>query len=125
MRKGVIYSRRCDKTLLRHYTAIGGGKRPLENIDRLEMPSWAFGALTLLAITATAAAQTDAETEPPPANSGPDRKDQTRASRADMRIARIRLSDKISRLHPRWAAAELGQAYEPEVLHVKSSLIHP
>ena len=32
-----------------------------------------------------------------------------------MRIARIRLSDKISRLHPRWAAAELGQAYEPEV----------
>jgi hypothetical protein len=33
----------------------------------------------------------------------------------DMQIARIRLSDKISRLHPRWAAAELGQAYEPEV----------
>jgi len=32
-----------------------------------------------------------------------------------MQIARIRLSDKISRLHPRWAAAELGQAYEPEV----------
>ena len=32
-------------------------------------PSWAFGALTLLAIAATAAAQTDAETEPPPANS--------------------------------------------------------
>jgi hypothetical protein len=30
-------------------------------------------------------------------------------------VARIRLSDKISRLHPRWAAAELGQAYEPEV----------
>src|ERR1700730_493120 len=30
-----------------------------------------------------------------------------------MRIARIRLSDKISPLHPRWAAAELGQAYEP------------
>ena len=34
----------------------------------------------------------------------------------DMQIARIRLSDKISRLHPRRAAAELGQAYEPEVL---------
>ena len=33
----------------------------------------------------------------------------------DMQIARIRLSDKISRLHPRGAAAELGQAYEPEV----------
>ena len=33
----------------------------------------------------------------------------------DMQIARIRLSDKISRLHPRWAAAELGQAYELEV----------
>ncbi len=33
-----------------------------------------------------------------------------------MQIARIRLSDKISRLHPRRAAAELGQAYEPEVL---------
>jgi hypothetical protein len=28
-----------------------------------------------------------------------------------MQIARIRLSDKISRLHPRGAAAELGQAY--------------
>ena len=27
----------------------------------------------------------------------------------DMQIARIRLSDKISRLHPRGAAAELGQ----------------
>ena len=33
----------------------------------------------------------------------------------DMQIARIRLSDKISRLHPRWAAAELGQAYKLEV----------
>ena len=32
-----------------------------------------------------------------------------------MQIARIRLSDKISRLHPRWAAAELGQAYKLEV----------
>src|SRR5947209_9313921 len=32
-----------------------------------------------------------------------------------MRIARIRLSDKTSRLHPRRAAAELGQTYEPEV----------
>jgi hypothetical protein len=26
----------------------------------------------------------------------------------ELGIARIRLSDKISRLHPRWAAAELG-----------------
>src|SRR5216683_2495411 len=33
----------------------------------------------------------------------------------DMQISRIRLSDKISRLHPRRAAATLGQAYEPEV----------
>ena len=32
-----------------------------------------------------------------------------------MQISRIRLSDKISRLHPRRAAATLGQAYEPEV----------
>src|SRR6516225_2438576 len=34
----------------------------------------------------------------------------------DRRIARIRLSDKTSRLHPRRAATKLGQAYEPEVL---------
>ena len=33
----------------------------------------------------------------------------------DMQISRIRLSDKISRLHPRRAAAKLGQTYEPEV----------
>ena len=33
----------------------------------------------------------------------------------DMQIARIRLSDKTSRLHPRRAATELGQTYEPEV----------
>ena len=33
----------------------------------------------------------------------------------DMRISRIRLSDKTSRLHPRRAPATLGQAYEPEV----------
>src|SRR5580704_8923995 len=32
----------------------------------------------------------------------------------DMQIARIRLSDKISRLSP--TMAELGQAYEPETL---------
>ena len=33
-----------------------------------------------------------------------------------MQIGRIRLSDKISRLHPRRAAPKLGQTYEPEVL---------
>jgi len=33
----------------------------------------------------------------------------------DMRIARIRLSDKTSRLRPRWAAPTPGQTYEPEV----------
>ena len=33
----------------------------------------------------------------------------------DMQISGIRLSDKTSRLHPRRAAAELCQAYEPEV----------
>ena len=32
-----------------------------------------------------------------------------------MRISRIRLSDKTSRLRPRRAAAKLGQTYEPEV----------
>jgi hypothetical protein len=32
-----------------------------------------------------------------------------------MQICRIRLSDKTSRLQPRRAATELGQAYEPEV----------
>src|SRR5258707_2646485 len=34
----------------------------------------------------------------------------------DWRIARIRLSDKTSRLHPRRATTKLGQAYEAEVL---------
>src|ERR1700730_19263264 len=34
----------------------------------------------------------------------------------EWRIARIRLSDKTSRLHPRQAATKLGQAYEAEVL---------
>ena len=34
----------------------------------------------------------------------------------DMRISRIRLSDKTSRLHPRRATTKLGQAYEAEVL---------
>src|SRR6202022_3146068 len=33
----------------------------------------------------------------------------------DMRISRIRLSDKTSRLHPRRAAPTPGQTYEPEV----------
>ena len=33
----------------------------------------------------------------------------------DMQIARIRLSDKTSRLRPRRASATLGQTYEPEV----------
>ena len=33
----------------------------------------------------------------------------------DMQIARIRLSDKTSRLRPRRAAPTLGQTYEPEV----------
>ena len=33
----------------------------------------------------------------------------------DMRISRIRLSDKTSRLHPRLAAPKLGQADESEV----------
>jgi hypothetical protein len=33
----------------------------------------------------------------------------------DMRIARIRLSDKNSRLHPRHVMPKRGQAYEPEV----------
>jgi hypothetical protein len=33
----------------------------------------------------------------------------------DVRISRTALSDKTSRLHPRRAAAELGQTYEPEV----------
>ena len=33
----------------------------------------------------------------------------------DMRISRIRLSDKTSRLRPRRAAPKLGQTYEPEV----------
>ena len=33
----------------------------------------------------------------------------------DMRISRIRLSDKTSRHRPRRAAAKPGQAYEPEV----------
>ena len=32
----------------------------------------------------------------------------------DMRIARIRLSDKTSRLHPRLAAPKLGQVDESE-----------
>jgi transposase InsO family protein len=32
----------------------------------------------------------------------------------DWRIARIRLSDKTSRLHPRRATTKLGQAYEAE-----------
>jgi len=34
----------------------------------------------------------------------------------DWRIARIRLSDKTSRLHPRRATTKLGQAYEAEML---------
>ena len=34
----------------------------------------------------------------------------------DWRIARIRLSDQNSRLHPRRATTKLGQAYEAEVL---------
>ena len=34
----------------------------------------------------------------------------------DMQISRIRLSDKISRLHPRHAPSKLGQTYEPKVL---------
>src|SRR5205814_3398395 len=38
----------------------------------------------------------------------------------DWRIARIRHSDKISRLHPRRATTKLGQAHEAEVL-VKSA----
>ena len=33
----------------------------------------------------------------------------------DMRIARIRLSDKSSHLHPRHVAPKPAQAYEPEV----------
>src|SRR5881409_3341428 len=33
----------------------------------------------------------------------------------DMQISRIRLSDKISRLHPRHVVPKRGQAYEPEV----------
>jgi hypothetical protein len=33
----------------------------------------------------------------------------------DMQISRIRLSDKISRLHPRWAASARGQTYETKV----------
>ncbi len=33
----------------------------------------------------------------------------------DVRISRIRLSDKTSRLHPRHVVAKPGQAYEPEV----------
>ena len=33
----------------------------------------------------------------------------------DMRISRIRLSDKTSRLHPRRVAPKPAQAYEPEV----------
>src|SRR5438105_15251856 len=33
----------------------------------------------------------------------------------DMQISLIRLSDKTARLHPRRAAANLCQAYEPEV----------
>src|SRR5215475_11192494 len=33
----------------------------------------------------------------------------------DVRIARIRLSDKSSRLHPRHVVPKRGQAYEPEV----------
>ena len=33
----------------------------------------------------------------------------------DMQICRIRLSDKTSRLHPRRAASQLCQPYEPEV----------
>src|SRR5262249_7297347 len=33
----------------------------------------------------------------------------------DMQISRIRLSDKTSRLHPRRAATEPCQAYEPEM----------
>ena len=33
----------------------------------------------------------------------------------DVRIARIRLSDRTSRLHPRWAASKLCETYETEV----------
>ena len=33
----------------------------------------------------------------------------------DMRISRIRLSDKTSRLHPRHVVPKPAQAYEPEV----------
>src|SRR6516164_3797898 len=33
----------------------------------------------------------------------------------DVRISRIRLSDKSSRLHPRHVVPKPGQAYEPEV----------
>ena len=33
----------------------------------------------------------------------------------DMRICRIRLSDKTSRLRPRHVVPKPGQAYEPEV----------
>src|SRR6516165_164341 len=36
-------------------------------------------------------------------------------SERSRRISRTALSDKPSRLHPRRAAAELGQTYEPEV----------
>jgi hypothetical protein len=36
-------------------------------------------------------------------------------SEPDMRISRIRLSDKTSRLHPRHVVLKPAQAYEPEV----------
>ncbi len=42
-----------------------------------------------------------------------------------MRIARIRLSDKTSRLRPRRAAPTLGQTYEPEVLVEVREWIRP
>lgn len=34
----------------------------------------------------------------------------------DMQVSRIRLSDKISRLHPRHAPSKSGQTYQPIVL---------
>ena len=43
----------------------------------------------------------------------------------DMQIARIRLSNKTSRLHPRHVVPKPAQAYEPEVPVKVREWIHP
>jgi hypothetical protein len=42
-----------------------------------------------------------------------------------MQIARIRLSDRTSRLHPRWATSKLHQAYESDAVNLLNPPLGP